>query len=181
MHSIEQLANLFLDRWAKDPAGAMLMVSPDIVYTLNVSRQMLAVGGETTGWPAVNYKMLSLRRLFEYCRYRPQVLGAVGDVVRSRIDMKLRHRPTGEILTFTMRNVMTVRAGMIVRVDEYVDRELIEAFLRLVGAPPQSEATSAPAQPMTWYTSLRRTRPAARSLPRAARAKTATRRRVGSE
>ena len=134
MQSPHDIAHTFLHRWQDDPAGAMGMVAPDIVYTLNVSPESLSLGGETVGWDAVNELMLGIRNVFDYLVYKPWILSVEGDSVRSRIELILRHKPSGELLTGQMRHVLLVRDGMIARVDEYVDAPMIEAFMRLFSA-----------------------------------------------
>jgi ketosteroid isomerase-like protein len=132
MQSALEIAESLLWRWRDDPAGCMAtLVAPDVVYTLNVSPDALVLGGETRGWDAVNEKMLGIRKVFEYLVFRPLVFATRGDVVRARIEFVLRHRNSGQLLSGQMRSVFTVRDGLVVRVDEYVDAPLIESFMRM--------------------------------------------------
>lgn len=127
-----ETAELFLQRWAGDPAGTMTdMVAQDIVYTLNVSPDAIQLGGATEGWDAVNAKMMGIRQVFDYLFYQPRILGVDGDRVRAQIELIFRHKLSGQLLMGSMRTVMTVRHGMIARVDEYVDAPLIESFMKL--------------------------------------------------
>ena len=107
------------------------MVSSDVVYTLNVSPDAIQLGGETRGWDAVNAMMLGIREVFDYSVYRPVMLGADGDAVRFSIELVFRHKPSGELLSGNMRCVVTVKDGLVVRVDEFVDAPMVEAFMRL--------------------------------------------------
>lgn len=139
MQSPYEITQTFLKRWADDPAGAMAtMVAPDIVYTLNVSPHAMGLGGETIGWDAVNAKMMAIRDVFDYLVYKPRIQGGEGDRVRARIELIFRHKTSGELLMGQMRTVVTVRDGLIARVEEYVDAPLIEAFMRMFsgGAAP---------------------------------------------
>jgi ketosteroid isomerase-like protein len=131
MQTPADFVQTFLDRWADDPVGAMGMVSPRIVYTLNVDPGALLIGGETVGWDAVNAMMLAIRSVFDYLVYRPRVVSAEGNVVRSRIELILRHRASGELLMTQMRSVIIVEDNLIARVDEYVDAPMVETFMRL--------------------------------------------------
>ena len=75
MQSPAEVAQTFLTRWAEDPAGTMAaMVTPDIVYTLNVTPEAIQIGGETVGWDAVNAKMTGIREVFDYLVYKPRIL-----------------------------------------------------------------------------------------------------------
>lgn len=134
MPSPYDIVSALLHRWRVDPAGAMASVAPDIVYTLNVSPDALNLGGETVGWEAVNGRLLGIREVFDYLVYRPRIMAVDGFLVRACIELMLRHKASGEILTGQMRSIFTVRDGMIARVDEYVDAPMVESFMRLVSA-----------------------------------------------
>ena len=138
MQSPAEVTQNFLTRWADDPAGTMAtMVARDIVYTLNVTPDAVPIGGETVGWDAVNAKMMGIREVFDYLVYKPRILSADGDKVRARVELIFRHKTSGELLMGQMRTVVTVRDGMIARVDEYVDAPLIESFMRMFAGTPE--------------------------------------------
>ena len=140
MQSPAEVTQTFLTRWADDPAGTMAtMVARDIVYTLNVTPDAVPIGGETVGWDAVNAKMMGIREVFDYLVYKPRILSADGDKVRARVELIFRHKTSGELLMGQMRTVVTVRDGMIARVDEYVDAPLIESFMRMFAGAPAAE------------------------------------------
>jgi ketosteroid isomerase-like protein len=131
MRSPIEVAEAHYGRWAADPAGAMADTTPDVVYTLNVSPDALQLGGETVGREAVTAMMLAIREVFEYLVYKPRVMAIEDDVIRVKIEIIFRHKPSGELLTGQIRSVLTARDGMVARVDEYVDAPLIESFMRL--------------------------------------------------
>ena len=127
-----EITEALLSRWRVDPSGCMdAFTDPDIVYTLNVSPDALLLGGETRGREVVRAKMLAIREQFDYLVYRPRVFSVRDDVVRVRTEFVYRHRPSGELISGQMRTVFTVRDGLIVRVDEFVDAAMIESFMRL--------------------------------------------------
>lgn len=131
MRSPRETALALWTRWAEDPAGSMKACAPDIIYTLNVSPDVLQLGGEIVGWEAVNARMCGIRDVFDYLVYIPRIMTVEDNVVRANIEIILRHKPSGELLTGYIRNVLTARDGMVARVDEYVDAPLIETFMRL--------------------------------------------------
>jgi ketosteroid isomerase-like protein len=139
MPSSRDIVETFLNRWADDPAGAMRMVAPDIIYTLNVSADAHPLGGKTVGWDAVNAMMLGIRNDFDYLVYKPRILSVEGDTVRARIELLFCHKASGELLPSQMRTVLTVRDGLIARVDEYVDAPMLEAFMRLFSSGKGAE------------------------------------------
>lgn len=127
-----EVTETLLSKWQADPAGCMAAYAhPDIVYTLNVSPDLLLLGGETRGREGVTAKMLGIREQFDYLVFKPRIFSVIGDVVRTRIEFVYLHRPSGELLSGHMRSVFTVRDGLIVRVDEFVDAALVETFMRL--------------------------------------------------
>jgi len=127
-----EVTEAVLGRWRDDPAGCMAAyVHPDVIYTLNVSPDALLLGGETHGRDAVTAKMLGIRDQFDYLVYKPRVFSIRGDTVRTRIEFVYLHKRSGELLSGRMRSVFTVRDGLIVRVDEFVDAAMIESFMRL--------------------------------------------------
>lgn len=134
MQAPRDVVQAMFERWEADPVSAMRMVAPDVVYSLNVSPEVLLLGGETVGWHAVNKLMLDIREVFDYLVFRPRILTVEGNTVRSRIELLLRHKASGELLSGQMRSVIVVRDGYIARVDEYVDAPMIEAFMRLFAA-----------------------------------------------
>jgi ketosteroid isomerase-like protein len=132
MRSALEVTEALLGRWRVDPAGCMAsFVATDVVYTLNVSPDALALGGETRGWDAVNAKMTGIREVFDYLVFKPRIFAVRGNEVRTRIEFAFRHKRSGQILSGQMRTIFQVQRGFIVRVDEYVDAPLVESFMRL--------------------------------------------------
>lgn len=90
--------------------------------------------GEMAGKTAIEASLREMRRQFEYLVYRPHNLVADGDVVRLRVEHIYEHRASGAVLSGNFRLVFTVREGKIVRGEEYHDRAMVEAFMRLFAA-----------------------------------------------
>jgi ketosteroid isomerase-like protein len=77
--------------------------------------------------------MLTMRQQFDYLLFRPHNFVANGDAVRVRVEHVYRHKRSGELISGNFRAVFVVRDGLIARCDEYHDRALVEAFMRLFG------------------------------------------------
>ncbi|MBN8912325.1 MAG: nuclear transport factor 2 family protein [Rhizobiales bacterium] len=118
-----------------DIDDAMRVVAPDCVYALYISDELLTHGGETRGRDNIRAALTEVRIDFEYVLYRPYNVVLDGDVCRYRVEFMYRHRRSGEMLNGNLRFLMQVRDGLIVRADEYHDRAMVEAFLRLFNAP----------------------------------------------
>ncbi|MFN3746907.1 MAG: nuclear transport factor 2 family protein [Hyphomicrobiaceae bacterium] len=92
---------------------------------------------------------------FDYLKFDQNIIAASGEVVRVQTQFKLHHRRTGENFEGSLRTIFTVRNGLAVRCDEYLDRNLFETFMRLVQQreaandivqPPQIRGRTAPAK-----------------------------------
>ena len=68
---------------------------------------------------------------YDYLNWKQVIVGAEGDVVRVQTQFRLHHRRTGTDLEGSMRTVITMRDGMMVRCEEFLDRGMVEAFMRL--------------------------------------------------
>jgi ketosteroid isomerase-like protein len=134
--SPKDVVDAFNRCWIKgDVDGAMQVVADDCVYALYISDELLPHGGETVGRENIRAALIQVRVDFKYILYRPYAFIVDGDVCRYRVEFMYRHRRSGEILSGRLRFLMKVRDGSIVRADEYHDRAMVEAFLRLFNAP----------------------------------------------
>jgi ketosteroid isomerase-like protein len=60
---------------------------------------------------------------------------------RAQVEAYIRHRQTGLVLSGTYRQIVTYRAGKILRLDEYHDAAKMAAFWNLVMSETSLEAT----------------------------------------
>jgi ketosteroid isomerase-like protein len=131
----EDTVRRFFEAWINnDVDAAMRFVADDAVYALYISKELLPFGGETVGRAGIEAALREARRQFEYLVFRPFRYVTSGGTVRLRVEFMYRHRASGEVLSGRFRMVMEVRGGLILRADEYHDRAMVEAFLRLYGA-----------------------------------------------
>jgi ketosteroid isomerase-like protein len=123
----------FVRAWSDgDIDRAMSVVAEDAVYELHISNEVLPLGGETRGRAAITKALADVRDQFEYLLYRGHNYTETDDTVRYAVEFMYRHRLSDETLSGRFRVVMKLRGGLIVRADEYHDRALVEAFMRLV-------------------------------------------------
>lgn len=131
-YDIADAARACMACWiACDIDGAMELCGPDVVYSLNIDREVMAFAGEAVGKPAVHASFKLLRKEFDYLVVRPKAYLQEGDRVRIPVEFFYRHRASGETISGTMRLVLTWRGGLIRRIDEFADAALVEAFVRL--------------------------------------------------
>lgn len=131
--STVEVVRAFVSAWAEgDIDAAMSVVSEDAAYELHISNEVLPLGGETRGRANIEKALIGVREQFEYLLYRGHNYIEQDDTVRYSVEFMYRHRASDETLSGRFRVVMKLRDGLIVRADEYHDRALVEAFMRLV-------------------------------------------------
>lgn len=131
--SAEETVRQFLTTWASGDLGATVsFIADDCIYALYISSEALPFAGETVGKAAIVDALRLIRTQFDYVLYRPHRYVSEGDHVRLRVEHMYRHRASGEVLSGNFRLVVEVRDGLIARADEYHDRAMVEAFIRLV-------------------------------------------------
>lgn len=118
--------------WLDEPLRAYELFSPGIVTTMNVDGAAIPMGGIVNGRDEFFAQLGRFRDVFEILKYKPRIYAAEGDIVRSRVDMLLRHRKSGEVVMCKKRTVYTIQNGVMVRIDEYVDQAMMETFMRMV-------------------------------------------------
>jgi ketosteroid isomerase-like protein len=133
-YDIEEIARRFLLLWeAGDIDSCVGFLAEDAVYALYISRELLPFGGETVGRSNIEIVFRQIRSQWDYLVFRPISFRTEGDTVRVRIEHMYRHVASGEVLTGFFRLIFTFRDGLLVRGDEYHDRAMVEAFMRLHG------------------------------------------------
>lgn len=139
----EETVRRFLEAWASGDLDASLRyIADDAVYALYISRELLPFGGETVGRANIERSLRQMRDQWDYLVYRPRSFVAIIDSVRVRVEHMYRHRASGEVLSGNFRLVLRVRDNLIVRADEYHDRAMVEAFMRLHASESQGSRTS---------------------------------------
>lgn len=122
----------FLACWStQDVEMAIQHAHEDVIYALYISQTAIPWGGETRGKAQCRDVLYSILAEFDYLRYEPTIVAIDGDVVRAQVRFVYRHRRTAADLSGSKRLVFTVKDGFIVRVEEYHDAAMVEAFMRL--------------------------------------------------
>jgi len=121
-----------LRRWAaQDVESAFGFVADDVVYVLNIDEDLAPFAGVTHGREAMMAAFYSMIEQYDYLKWEQVILGAEGDVVRVQTQFRFHHRRTGTDLEGSMRTVITMQDGMMVRCEEFLDRGMVESFMRL--------------------------------------------------
>lgn len=133
-YNSESITRRFLSLWgAGDVDSCVRFLADDAVYALYISREAVPFGGETVGRENIAAALRLIRQQWEYLLFRPRNFVSQGDTVRLRVEHMYRHRASGEVLSGNFRLIFTLRDGLLIRADEYHDRAMVEAFMRLHG------------------------------------------------
>ena len=143
--SAREIVAEVLRRWAaQDVESAFEFVADDVVYVLNIDEDLAPFAGITYGREAMMAAFYQMIEQYDYLKWEQVIVGAEGDVVRVQTQFRFHHRRTGTDLEGSMRTVITMRDGMMMRCEEFLDRGMVEAFMRLA---QQREAANQIVQP----------------------------------
>ena len=118
--------------WAtQDVESTFAYVADDVVYVLYIDEDLAPFAGVTHGREGMMAAFYQMIEQYDYLYWKQVIVGAEGDVVRAQTQFRLHHRRTGTDLEGSMRTVMTMRDGLMIRCEEFLDRGLVESFMRL--------------------------------------------------
>jgi len=119
--------------WQKrDKAATLALLADNVVFALLVPQEVLPFGGETVGKASVSDRLQTILDAFDTLSYEGKVTRVQDEIVHGMVAYQFRHKLTRETIDGVMRHVIQVRDGLIVRINEYHDIELVRAFMRLV-------------------------------------------------
>ncbi len=123
------------DNWVERDLDALFAhIHPDMVYVLHLDPAVMQLGGEHRGRETFRAILEQLAAMFAYLRYERSKYAQSGDVVRFRVDYSYLHKESGQILSSSYLAEVTVRDGLIVRIEESPDAGFVEAFFRFSAA-----------------------------------------------
>jgi len=133
----------YLACWsAQDVEMTLRHFDEDISYALYISETALPFAGETRGKANIANILYSLLAQFDYLKHEPTIVGVDGDTVRVQVQFVYHHRETGGNLSGSKRLVFKLRNDAIVRVEEYHDAAMVEAFMRLTAHRAKTQERS---------------------------------------
>lgn len=103
----------------------------DVVYRLYTFQNQEPGFADLRGKDAVRTALYDILSQFDYLSYTSDILDVSDGVGRVQSRFVLRHRMSGESLSGSKRQRIAIAAGEIVRIDEYHDLALVNAFMRL--------------------------------------------------
>lgn len=121
-----------LRRWAaQDVESAFEFVADDVVYALYIDEDLAPFAGVRHGREAMMEAFYQMIEHYDYLKWEQVIVGVEGDVVRVQTQFRFHHRRTGTNLEGSMRTVITMQDGLMVRCEEFLDRGMVESFMRL--------------------------------------------------
>jgi ketosteroid isomerase-like protein len=125
---------LYAARRNMDVPTMMAFCHDDIVFIFNADPDKIGSGDVLVGKAASLAHMGRFIATWEPISNEVGPLICDGNRVRARIEFKLRHRASGQVLSSTKRQEWTVRDGRIASLTEHLDDHGIAAFMRMAEA-----------------------------------------------
>lgn len=124
-----------LSAWANRDLDATLAgMSEDVEHVINVDGSLAPYAESTRGKAALRPKLQVLLDTFEFNAFVVDSLTVQDVTARASVMIMYVHKVTRDRLDVRFRFVFTVADGLITRMEEYHDKTLVEAFMRLVAA-----------------------------------------------
>ena len=119
--------------WAqRNKAECVALIARDATYALFVPQEVLPFGGLTSGRASLSDRLQMILDVFHTMKFEGEITRTAGDVVHGHVEYCFCHKLSGEEIEGTMRQIISVRDGLIVNWEEYTDVERVRAFMRLV-------------------------------------------------
>lgn len=118
----------------EDMESAVAYFNEKTNFEIRMPAGLLPRGGRFIGRAAFAKRLSNITRDFSFDRFQPRTILPDGDGLRTMIDYKFQHRKTGQAIEGTMRLLVGVTGGQIVRWHELHDSDKVEAFIRLVNS-----------------------------------------------
>lgn len=129
--------------------GVLSLLAEDIFHSVNVDALGIPWMMSASGKPEVAGRLALIRETFVIDSFELEALTHETQFLRAAVHAFHTHKKTGEPLDVRVRFRVTIKGGLIARIDETVDASYFEAFERFVRYLEQTaiEAGSAPEMP----------------------------------
>ena len=128
------LHELYAAYAAGDLDAALGCCTDDVIFALNIPRNVVPFGGEAHGRGDVKTLLMRIAQDFETVSYRPGVITIDGVTGRAQVRYCFRHRESRLEIDGVMRHEIVFENGKVACVREYHDIERVRAFMQLVAA-----------------------------------------------
>ena len=119
---------------AGDQAVQMAYFAEDAVFFEHLPTEVLPYGGVALGKAEMTARLAFMYATWECVHARPLSFLVDGEQITCQMEFVFRYKATGNTIDSRVRHVFRVVDGHIVRLDEYLDAALIDAFMRLNAA-----------------------------------------------
>ena len=122
-----------LEHWAAgDLERTLEEFSEDILFLINVDSHAVPFLASSLGKEDLRQRLQLIKATFHEDLFEPESIIHEADYTRVLVNVELRHRMTGERLSLRIRLRYWVDGGLIVRTEEHLDAQYVEAFQRFV-------------------------------------------------
>lgn len=121
---------------AGDQAMQMAYFADDARFHEHIPADVIPYAGRTLGKAELTERLAFMYATWDCVHAQPLSFLVDGEQVTCQMEFVFRYKPTGNTLEGRARHIFRVVGGRIVRLDEYLDAALLDAFMRLnaVGA-----------------------------------------------
>jgi ketosteroid isomerase-like protein len=112
--------------------GVLANFSEDVLSLINVDGLAVPFVASSLGKEDLRQRLQLVKHIFHEERFEPVSIVHEADHSRVLVDIQNRHKATGERLCVRMRLRYWIENGLIVRCEEHLDAQYVEAFQRFV-------------------------------------------------
>ncbi len=122
---------------ADDPAMQLAYFADDALFLEHLPAGAIPYAGRTLDKAGMAERLAFMYATWELLRAAPLNFLVEGELVTCQMEFVFRFKATGNLLEGRVRHLFRVVDGRIVRLDEYMDAALLDAFMRMNAAAMQ--------------------------------------------
>lgn len=117
--------------WAdQDLEAATADLADNVVHALNIDPSIAPFTASAVGKADVRAKFASIMAAFEFEKFEIVALTALPSWGVAQVDLRYRHRATGDTLETQAKLLLRIRDGKIALIEETHDAVRVESYLR---------------------------------------------------
>jgi ketosteroid isomerase-like protein len=145
----EAMSREEMERLVRDVYGARLgnnleaarnYFSPDSCFTLNGCPKASPIALSLSGKPAIDQLLTTLFETWEWLEQDIHHSLIDGDRAAVHYRLKVRFKPTGEIITTQICDLLRLRSGKLMEITQFLDTALVGQLMGQLGGSPSANA-----------------------------------------
>ncbi len=117
-----------------DQAAQLAYFADDATFHQHIPDGIIGYSGVTCGKPQLAERLTYIYAHWDVVEIEPVYMQADGKAVNAQMRFVFRFKRSGDLLDGGIRHVFRIAGGRIVRLDEYMDAALLQAFLTMAAA-----------------------------------------------